>query len=108
LGGVFSLGLGLIFCQDVSRVTRDIEERSDGEETPRRSLNKKDFQARIDRLIAHEERTFGQLLELRDRVDAIVAELDRSAHDPVAALPNISKIIATPSQFPWRLPRRLP
>ena len=83
-------------------MTRDIEERSDGEETPRRSLNKKDFQARIDRLIAHEERTF------RDRVDAIVAELDRSAHDPVAALPNISKIIATPSQFPWRLPRRLP
>jgi hypothetical protein len=70
-------------------------------------LNKKEFRARIDRIIADEERTFGQLLELRDRVDAIVAELDRAAHNPVAALPNISKIIATPSRFPGRTPWRL-
>jgi hypothetical protein len=48
----------------------------------------------------------GELLELRDRLNAIVAELDRAAHSPVDALPNISKIIAVPSQFPWRLPRR--
>jgi hypothetical protein len=58
-------------------------------------------------MIADEERTFGQLLELQDRVNAIVAELDRT-HDPVAALPSISKIIATPSRFPWRLPRGQP
>ncbi len=98
-------GLGLIFFKDVSRVTRETGERGDGEETPRRSLNKKDFWARIDRIIADEERTFGQLLELRDRVNAIVAELDQATH-PVAALPNISKIIATPSRFPWRIPPR--
>jgi hypothetical protein len=63
-----------------------------------RALSKKEFRARVDRMIADEERTFGQLLELRDRVIAIVAELDRS--DPVAALPSISKIIATPRGFP--------
>jgi hypothetical protein len=58
-------------------------------------------------MIADEERTFGQLLELRDRVNAIVAELDR-VDDPVAALPSISKIIATPSRLPWRFPRAAP
>jgi hypothetical protein len=67
---------------------------------------KKEIRARIDRIIADEERTYGELLELRDRLNAIVAELDRAAHSPVDALPNISKIIAMPSQFPWRLPRR--
>jgi hypothetical protein len=70
-----------------------------------RALSKKEFRARIARMIADEERTFGQLLELRDRVTAIVAELDR-VHDPVAALPSISKIIDTPSRFPWRFPPR--
>ncbi len=72
-----------------------------------RALNKKEFRARLDRMIADEERTFGQLLELQDRVNAIVGELNRT-HDPVAALPGISKIIATPSQFPWRFPPRPP
>jgi len=72
-----------------------------------RALNKKEFRARLDRMLADEERTFGQLLELRDRVTGIVAELDRS-HDPVAALPSISKIIATLSGFPWRFPPRSP
>ena len=52
-----------------------------------RALSKKEFQARVDRMIADEERTFGQLLELRDRVNAIVAELDQT-HDTVAALPK--------------------
>jgi hypothetical protein len=70
-----------------------------------RALSKKEFRARIDRLIADEERTFGQLLELRERVTAIVAELDQ-AHDLVAALPSISSIIAKPSRFPWRFPPR--
>jgi hypothetical protein len=72
-----------------------------------RALSKKDFQARVDQMIADEERTFGQLVELRDRVNAIVAELDQT-HDTVAALPSISKIIATPSRFPWRFPPRPP
>jgi hypothetical protein len=72
-----------------------------------RVISKKEFRARLDRMIADEERTFGQLLELRDRVTGIVAELDRS-HDPVAALPSISKIIAAPSRFPWRFPPRPP
>ena len=58
-------------------------------------------------MIADEERTFGQQLELRDRVNAVVAELDRT-HDPVAALTTISNIIATPSRFPWRFPPRPP
>ena len=75
--------------------------------TRARALTKKAFRARIDRMIADEERTFGQLLELRDRVNAVVAELDRT-HDPVAALPTISNIIATPSRFRWRFPPRPP
>ena len=45
---------------------------------------------------------------MRDRVNAIVVELDRAARSPVDALPNISKIIAMPSQFRWRLPRTPP
>jgi hypothetical protein len=74
------------------------------EETPPvRRMSETELRARIDRIIADEERTRGQLLELRDRV---VAELNRAAH-PMDALPNISKIIAAPSRFPWRMPRRL-
>jgi hypothetical protein len=73
-----------------------------------RRMFKKEFRARIDRIIAEEERTYGELLELRDRVHAIITEFDRAARSPVDALPNISKIIAMPSQFPWRLPRRFP
>jgi hypothetical protein len=69
-------------------------------------MSEKELRARIDRIIADEERTCGQLLELRDRVNAVVVELDRAAH-PVDALPNISKIVATPSRFLWRMPRRL-
>jgi hypothetical protein len=69
---------------------------------------KKEFRTRIDRIIAEEGRTYGELLELRDRINAIVAELDRAARSPVDALPNISKIIAMPSQFPGRLPRAPP
>jgi hypothetical protein len=49
----------------------------------------------------------GSCSKLRDRVNAIVAELDRAAHNPAAALPNISNIIATPSRFPLRFLRRL-
>ena len=70
------------------------------EETPpARRMSEKELRARIDRIIADEQRTCEQLLELRDRVK-------RAAH-PVDALPNISKIIATPSRFPSRMPRRL-
>jgi hypothetical protein len=57
-----------------------------------------------DRIIAEEERTYGRLLELGDHLNAIVGELDRAAHSPEAALPNISNIIAMPSRFPRRRP----
>jgi len=73
---------------------------------PVRRMSETELRARIDRIIADEKRTCGQLLELRDRVNAVVAELNRAAH-PMDALPNISKIIAAPSRFPWRMPRRL-
>jgi len=77
----------------------------DRKDIPRRRIEQKGISHRLDRMIADEERTFGQLLELRDRVTAIVAELNR-VHDPVAALPSISNIIAAPSRFPWQfLPR---
>jgi hypothetical protein len=72
-----------------------------------RALSKKEFRARVDRMIADEERTFGQLLELQGRVTAIVAQLNQ-VDDPVAALPSISKIIDTPSRVPWRFPPRPP
>jgi len=77
----------------------------DRKEIPRRALSKKEFRARVDRMIADEERTFGQLLEMQDRVTGIITELD-GVHDPMAALPKISKIINTPSRFPWRFPPR--
>jgi hypothetical protein len=79
---------------------------ADTEKTSRtRALSKKQFRARIDRMNADEERTFGQLLELRDRVTAIIAECNR-VHDPVVALPSIAKIIHAPSRFPSRFPPR--
>ena len=66
------------------------------EKTPRaRRMSEKELRARIDRVIAEEERTYGRLIELRDLFHAISDELD----SPTASLPNISNIVATPSRF---------
>ena len=66
------------------------------EKTPRaRRMSEKELRARIDRVIAEEERTYGRLMELRDLFRAITGELDSST----ASLPNISNIVATPSRF---------
>ena len=66
------------------------------EKTPRaRRMSEKELRARIDRVIAEEERTYGRLIELRDLFRAITSELDSST----ASLPNISNIVATPSRF---------
>jgi hypothetical protein len=75
------------------------------EKTPRaRRMSEKELRARIDRVIAEEERTYGRLIELRDLFHAINGELD----SPTASLPNISNIVATPSRFrrnkPWSRP----
>jgi hypothetical protein len=64
--------------------------------TPRaRRMSEKELRARIDRVIAEEERTYERLIELRDLFHAITGELD----SPTASLPNISNIVATPSRF---------
>ena len=60
-----------------------------------RRMSEKELRARIDRVIAEEERTYGRLIELRDLFRAISGELDSST----ASLPNISNIVATPSRF---------
>jgi hypothetical protein len=66
------------------------------EKTPRaRGMSEKELRARIDRVIAEEERTYGRLIELRDLFRAISGELDSST----ASLPNISNIVATLSRF---------
>jgi hypothetical protein len=66
------------------------------EKTPRApGMSEKELRARIDRVIAEEERTYGQLIELRDLFHAITDELDSLA----PGLPNISNIIAMPSGF---------
>jgi hypothetical protein len=66
------------------------------EKTPRaRGMSEKELRARIDRVIAEEERTYGRLIELRDLFHAITGELD----SPTASMPNISNIVATPSRF---------
>jgi hypothetical protein len=55
------------------------------EETPPvRGMSEKELRARIDRVIAEEERTYGRLLELRDQFEAVIGELDRAALDPTA------------------------
>jgi hypothetical protein len=65
------------------------------EKTPRaRRMSEKELRARIDRVIAEEERTYGRLIELRDLFHAITGELERTA-----SLLNISNIVATPSRF---------
>ena len=52
------------------------------EKTPRaRRMSEKELRARIDRIIAEEERTYGRLLELRDQLDAVIGELDSSRPD---------------------------
>jgi hypothetical protein len=66
------------------------------EKTPRaRGMSEKELRARIVRVVAEEERTYGRLIELRDLLHAITGELDSAT----ATLPNISNIIATPSRF---------
>jgi hypothetical protein len=66
------------------------------EKTPRaRRMSEKELRARIDRVIAEEERSYGRLIELRDLFHAITGKLD----SPAASLPNISNIVATPSRF---------
>ena len=71
------------------------------EKTPRaRRMSKKELRARIDRVIAEEERTYGRLLELRDQLEAVIGELELSqALGPTARLPNISTLVAKPSRF---------
>ena len=71
------------------------------EKTPRaRGMSEKELGARIDRVIAEEERTYGRLLELRDQLEAVIGELESSqALGPTARLPNISNIVAQPSRF---------
>ena len=60
------------------------------EKTPRaRRMSEKELRARIDRVIAEEERTYGRLIELRDLFRAITGELDSST----ASLPNISTLL---------------
>ena len=66
------------------------------EKTPRpRGMSEKELRARIVRVVAEEERTYGRLIELRDLLHAVTGELDSAT----ATLPNISNIIATPSRF---------
>jgi hypothetical protein len=66
------------------------------EKTPRtRAMSEKELRARIDRIIAEEERTYERLLELRDLFRAITGELDSQT----AGLPNISNIVGMPSRF---------
>jgi len=70
------------------------------EKTPRaRGMSEKELRARIDRVIAEEERTYGRLLELRNQFEVVIGELDRAALNPTAGLPNISNIVAQPSRF---------
>ena len=65
------------------------------EKTPRaRGMSEKELRARIDRVIAEEERTYRRLIELRDLLHVITGELDSST----ASL-HISNIVATPSLF---------
>ena len=53
-------------------------------------MSEKELRARIDRVIAEEERTYGRLLELRDLFHAIISELD----SPTPGLPSISNIVS--------------
>jgi hypothetical protein len=47
------------------------------EKTPRAGrMSEKELRARIDRVIAEEERTYGRLIELRDLFHAITGELE--------------------------------
>ena len=70
------------------------------EETPPvRRMSEKELRARIDRIIAEEERSYERLLELGDKFKAVVAELDRATNS-AAELPNITNIVALPSRFP--------
>ena len=57
-------------------------------------MSEKELRARIDRLIAEEERTYGRLLELRDLLHAIISELD----SPTSGLPSISNIVSMQSR----------
>ena len=68
-----------------------------------RPMSEKELRARMDWIIAEEERTYMRLLELRDKFKAVVAELDRAASS-AAELPNITNIVALPSRFPRRWP----
>jgi hypothetical protein len=69
------------------------------ETPPVRQISEKVLRARIDRVITEEERTYGRLLELREKLQAVIDELDRAALSPAAGLPNISNIVALPSRF---------
>ena len=62
-------------------------------------MSEKELRARIDRVIAEEERTYGRLLELRDQLEAVIGELESSQALGPTALPNISNIVAQPSRF---------
>jgi hypothetical protein len=66
-----------------------------------RPMSEKELRARMDWIIAEEERTYRRLLELRDKFKAVVAELDRAASS-AAELPNLTNIVALPSRFPRR------
>ena len=53
-------------------------------------MSEKELRARIDRVIAEEERTYGRLLELRDLFHAIIS--------PTPGLPSISNIVSMQSR----------
>ena len=75
-------------------------QESVAQKTPRaRGMSEKELRARIDRVIAEEERTYGRLLELRDQLEAVIGELELSQALGPTALPNISNIVAQPSRF---------
>jgi hypothetical protein len=63
---------------------------------PARRMSEKKLRARIDRVIAEEERIYGRRLELRDVFHAFTGELD----SPTASLPSSRRLLPCPRGFP--------
>jgi hypothetical protein len=57
-------------------------------------MSEKELRARIDRVIAEEERTYVRLVQLRDLFRAIISELD----SPTSGLPSISNVVSMQSR----------
>jgi hypothetical protein len=60
-------------------------------------MRQKEYRARIDWILAKEQHTYGLLLELQDRLNAIRGELDQAAN-LTDSIPKISNIVAEPSR----------